>query len=86
MTSDLESTTDDLLSTIRNLWLEATGSAGDDVPTGSFGQRIASVSDDRIAEVSGLDLAVVREYLDNAGGVKFALEHAGETRKVTGLY
>jgi predicted metalloendopeptidase len=64
MTSDLETTTDDLYNTIRALWLEAQGVTGDDVPSGGFGQRIASVRDEDIASTTELDLAVVRDYLD----------------------
>lgn len=85
MTSDLDATTDDLYNTIRQLWEEAAGGAGDDLPAGGFGQRVASVPDTAIAAATGLDLGAVREYLDNAEGVKLAVDRDGETRAVKGL-
>ena len=85
MTSDLDTTTDDLYNTIRALWLEAQGATGDDVPSGSFGQRVTSIPDTDIAEASGLDLAAVRDYLDNADGVKLVVDRDAETRRVKGL-
>jgi outer membrane lipoprotein SlyB len=85
MTSDLETTTDDLYTTIRALFQEAQGSAGDDLPSSGFGQKVASVADVDVASATGLDLAAVREYLDNANGVQLVVERDGETRKVTGL-
>ncbi|GAB7006672.1 hypothetical protein JCM18899A_41450 [Nocardioides sp. AN3] len=72
MTSDLETTTDDLYNTIRALWWDA--------PDGS-----ATVTDTAIASSTGLDLDVVREYLDNAHGVQLVTERDGDTRSVTGL-
>jgi len=85
MTSDLETTTDDLYNTIRALWLDAQGASGDDVPSGGFGQRVASVRDEDIAAASRLDLTVVRDYLDNANGAQLVVERDGESRRVTGL-
>jgi hypothetical protein len=86
MTSDLEATTDDLYNAIRALWLDAQGATGDDLPTGGFGQRAAaSVHDSQVAEATGLELGAVREYLDNANGVKLVVEHDGETRVIKGM-
>jgi hypothetical protein len=86
MTSDLETTTDDLYNTIRALWLEAQGATGDDLPTGGFGQRAgASVRDVEIAEATQLELAAVREYLDHADGVKLLVDRDGDTRLVKGV-
>jgi hypothetical protein len=85
MTSDLDATTDDVLHTIRALWAEAQGSAGDDLPSGGFGQKVSSVPDEAIAETTGLDLSAVREYLDNADGVKLTVSRHGEARAVTGV-
>ncbi|MDH2415978.1 hypothetical protein [Nocardioides sp. CER19] len=85
MTSDLDATTDDLYTTIQELLLQAQGSAGDDLPAGGFGQRIASVPDTAIASATGLELPVVREYLDNADGAKLVVDRDGETRSVKGL-
>jgi hypothetical protein len=85
MTSDLDATTDDVLHTIRALGAEAQGSAGDDLPTGGFGQKLASVPDTAIAEGTGLELGAIREYLDNADGVKLVVSKDGETRSVTGV-
>ncbi|HEY0889957.1 MAG TPA: hypothetical protein VGE38_10130 [Nocardioides sp.] len=83
MTSDLEATTDDLYNAIRDLWLEAQG--GDDVSDGGFGQRVTSIRDTDIAAAVQLDLAAVREYLDNADGVQIVVERDGETRLVKGF-
>jgi hypothetical protein len=85
MTSDLDATTDDLFNTIRTLWMEAQGSTGDDLPTEGFGQRVASVPDTKIAGASGLQLDAVREYLDNANGVKLVVDRDGDSRVVKGL-
>lgn len=85
MTSDLDATTDDLLTTIRGLWLETQGSGGDDLPTSGFGQKVASVSDEAIAAATELDLDVVREYLDNADGVKLVVGRDGDARWVKGV-
>src|SRR3954447_16529974 len=86
MTSDLDTTTDDLFNTIRALWLEAQGATGDDLPTGGFGQRAgASVRDSEIAEATQLELPAVQEYLDNANGVKLVVDRDGDTRLVKGL-
>ena len=38
-----------------------------------------------IADATGLELTVVRDFLDNADGVKFAVEREGDTRTVTAL-
>jgi hypothetical protein len=84
MTSDLEATTDDLYATIRRLWQDAQG-GGDDLPVGGYGQRMASVPDTNIATAMALDLEVVREYLDNVGGVKLVVDRDDETRSVKGL-
>jgi hypothetical protein len=72
MTSDLDATTDDLYRTIRDLWLETQ-------------QQDASVPDTAIADASGLDLTAVRDFLDNADGVKLVVGRDGETRTVTAL-
>ena len=85
MTSDLEATTDDVYNAIRDLWMEAQGATGDDLPTGGFGQRAASVRDTQVADATGLEIGAVREYLDNAGGVKLVVERDGDTRVVKGL-
>jgi hypothetical protein len=69
MTSDLEATTDDLYATIRDLHEAQQG----DVP------------DTAIAEASGLELTAVRDFLDNADGVKLVVGRDGETRTVTEL-
>lgn len=85
MTSDLDTTTDDLYNTIRALWLEAQGAAGDDVPSGGFGQRVTAIPDTDIAEASGLDLTAIRDFLDNADGVRLVVDRDGETRRVKAL-
>jgi hypothetical protein len=85
MTSDLDTTTDDLYNTIRELWLEAQGAGADDVGGGGFGQRVVSVTDTDIAAAAGLDLEAVRDFLDNADGVKLVVDRDEETRRVKGL-
>jgi hypothetical protein len=85
MTSDLEATTDDLYNAIRGLWLDAQGGQADDDTAGSFGQRVASVPDTAIADATQLEIGAVREYLDNADGVKFVVARDGDSRAVTGL-
>jgi outer membrane lipoprotein SlyB len=85
MTSDLETTTDDLYNTIRELFQEAQGTTGDDLPSSGFGQKVASVTDAAIASATGLELTAVQEYLDNANGVQLVVERDGESRRVTGL-
>jgi hypothetical protein len=84
MTSDLEATTDDLYNAIRQLWSES-GGAGDDAPDGGFGQSVTSVPDTSIAAATGLDLDAVRDFLDNADGVKLVVARDGDTRAVKGL-
>lgn len=86
MTSDLETTTDDIFNAIRELWQEAQpGSDADQAQAGGFGQSVASVSDVAIAERTGLDIAAVREYLDHADGVQVVVGRDGEHRSVRGL-
>jgi len=86
MTSDLDATTADLYQTIRDLWLEAQQGASDELaPPAGFGQAVVSVRDTAIADATGLELTVVREYLDNADGVKLAVGREGDTRTVTAL-
>lgn len=86
MTSDLEATTDDLYDTIRELWNEAQPSmSGELAPPAGFGQAVASIPDTAVAERTGLDLAAVREFLDNADGVKFVVGRSDETRTVKAL-
>jgi len=85
-TSDLDATTDDLYRTIRELWSEAQPSmSGDLAPPEGFAQVVASVPDTAIAERTGLELTAVREFLDNADGVKFLVGRDGDTRTVKGL-
>ncbi|MBC9731762.1 hypothetical protein [Nocardioides marmotae] len=86
MTSDMEATTDDLQNTIRELWQQAQGGAGEELaPPDGFGQSVTSVKDTEIAEASGLDLEPVREYLENADGTLFVVGRDGESRSVQGL-
>ena len=86
MTSDLEATTADLYQTIRDLWLEAQNGASDELaPPAGSGHAVVSVHDTAIADATGLELTVVRDFLDNADGVKFAVEREGDTRTVTAL-
>ena len=86
MTDDLETTTDDLLNTVRDLWQQAQpGADTDQTPPGGFGQAVVSVPDTDIAAASGLALDVVREYLDNADGVQLVVGRDGESRSVKGL-
>ena len=86
MTSDLEATTDDLYETIRQLWTEAQPSmSGELAPPEGFGQVVASIPDTAIAERTGLELTAVREFLDNADGVKFEVGRSDETRTVKSL-
>jgi hypothetical protein len=86
MTSDLDATTEDLYELIRTLWQDAQGGAGDELaPPAGFGQAVVSVSDTAIAERSGLDISVVRDFLDNADGVRLVVDTDGETRTVKGL-
>ncbi|WP_210650022.1 hypothetical protein [Nocardioides sp. SYSU D00065] len=84
MTSDLETTTDDLYETIRELWQEAQPGMTDNDASG-FGQSVVSIQDTAIAERTGLELAAVRDFLDNADGVKFEVGRDGETRTVKAL-
>ena len=77
MTSDLDATTDDLYDTIQQLWQQAQ--------QGSDDQGGPSVTDTAVAERTGLDLGAVREFLDNADGVKFTVTRDGDTRTVTAL-
>jgi hypothetical protein len=86
MTSDLETTTDDLYATIRELWQQAQPATGGDLdaPAG-FGQAVVSIPDTAIAEATGLDLTAVREFLHNADGVKLVVETDGEARSVKAL-
>ena len=77
MTSDLDATTDDLYDTIQQLWQQAQQGADD--------QGGASVTDTAVADRTGLDLGAVREFLDNADGVKFTVTRDGDTRTVTAL-
>jgi hypothetical protein len=86
MTSDLDATTADLYQTIRDLWLEAQQGATDELaPPAGFGQSVVSVHDTAIADATGLELTVVRDYLDNADGVQLAVGRDGDTRTVTAL-
>lgn len=86
MTSDLDATTDDLYTTIRELWQEAQQVAPEDLgDTVGFGQSVTSIPDTRIAERTGLELGAVREFLDNADGVRLVVGRDGETRTVQGL-
>lgn len=86
MTSDLDATTDDLYTTIRDLWTDAQpGTGGELAPPAGFGQAVVSVPDTAVAEASGLELGAVREFLDNADGVKFDVGRSGETRTVKAL-
>ena len=86
MTSDLDATTDDLYDTIRDLWREAQqATSGELAPPAGFGQAVVSIPDTAVADASGLELPAVREFLDNADGVKFVVGRAGETRTVTAL-
>lgn len=86
MTSDLDATTDDLYTTIRDLWQQAqAGTGGDlDAPAG-FGQSVTSVPDTDIVTATGLELDVVREYLDNADGVQLVVGQEGDARTVKAL-
>ncbi|WP_210439774.1 hypothetical protein [Nocardioides xinjiangensis] len=84
MTSDLETTTDDVYETIRELWQEAQPGMSDNDASG-FGQAVVSVPDTAIAERTGLDLQAARDFLDNADGVKLTVARDGETRSVTSL-
>jgi hypothetical protein len=86
MTSDLETTTDDLYETIRTLWRQAQqGTGGEpDAPAG-FGQAVVSIPDTAIAEETGLELSAVREFLDNADGVKLVVGTDAEARSVKAL-
>jgi hypothetical protein len=86
MTSDLDATTADLYQTIRDLWLEAQrGSTDELAPPEGFGQAVVSVTDTAIADATGLELTVVREYLDNADGVQLTVGRDGDSRTVTAL-
>jgi hypothetical protein len=86
MTSDLEATTGDLYNTIRDLWLEAQPAASVDIdPAERHGQTVTSIRDTDIAGATGLELQVVREYLDNADGVTFVVGRDGDTRLVEAL-
>jgi hypothetical protein len=86
MTSDLEATTADLYRTIRELWLEAQHGATDELaPPAGYGQAVVSVHDTAIADATGLELTVVRDFLDNADGVKLTVGRDGDTRTVTAL-
>lgn len=86
MTSDLDATTDDLYSAIGDLWRAAQhGSGGDGAPPAGDGQDLVSVPDSVIADRTGLELAAVREFIDNADGVKLVAGRDGETRTVEGL-
>lgn len=86
MTSDLDATTDDLHRTIRDLWRAAQHGTTDDLaPPGRDGQAVASVPDTLIADETGLELTVVREFLDNADGVKLVVGRDGDSRSVTAL-
>ena len=86
MTSDLDATTDDLYEIIRTLWQDAQGGgSGELAPPAGFGQAVVSVSDTAIAARSGLEVSVVREFLDNADGVRLVVDSDGETRTVKGL-
>ncbi|NPD05776.1 hypothetical protein HN031_13880 [Nocardioides sp. zg-1308] len=83
MTSDLDTTTDDLYETIRGLWREAQ--QGDAAAPDDTDATAVGVPDTAVAERTGLELGAVREFLDNADGVKFAVARDGETRTVTAL-
>lgn len=84
MTSDLDATTDDLYDSIRELWQETQGDPGDEpAPPAGFGQTVRSVRDTAIAERTGLELPAVRDFLDNADGVRLVVGRDGETRTVT---
>lgn len=86
MTSDLEATTDDIYTAIRGLWQEAQGGSSDELaPPAGFGQSVASVPDVDIASATGLELDVIREYLDNADGTSLVVGRDGETRAVKAL-
>ncbi|GAA5105879.1 hypothetical protein GCM10023339_02200 [Alloalcanivorax gelatiniphagus] len=84
MTSDLDATTDDLFSTIRDLWQAAQDGTGDAAAPAGGGQAV-SIPDTAVADRTGLDLAAVREFIDNADGVKLTAGRDGETRTVEGL-
>ena len=45
----------------------------------------SSIPDTAIAEETGLELAAVREFLDNADGVKLMVGTDGEARSVKAL-
>ena len=79
MTSDLEIGTDDVYGVIRRLWESGREGLTDD------GAAVRSVSDTDIAQETGLDLQVVREYLDNADGELFVVGRDGDSRTVTAL-
>ena len=89
MTSDIDATTDDLYDTIRTLWQQAqggaTGADADLSAAAGFGQSVSMVKDTDIAAATGLELDPVREFLDNADGVRFVVSREGESRSVTGL-
>jgi len=86
MTSDLDATTDDLYSAITDLWRAAQpGSDADAAPSAGDGQDVVPVPDTAVAEATGLELAAVREFIDNADGVKLVAGRDGETRTVEGL-
>ncbi len=84
MTSDLDTTTDDVYEAIRQLWQEAQPGMTDNDASG-FGQTVVSVPDTAVAERTGLDLEAVRDFLDNADGVKLTVGRDGDTRTVTSL-
>ncbi len=85
MTSDLDATTDDLFSTIRDLWQAAQDGTGDAAAPAGAGQAAVSIPDTAVADRTGLDLAAVREFIDNADGVKLTAGRDGETRTVEAL-
>jgi hypothetical protein len=84
MASDLETTTDDVYNTIRQMWQEAQPGMSDNDASG-FGQAVVSVPDTAIAERTGLDLEAVREFLDNADGTRLTVARDGESRSVTSI-
>ncbi|WP_148575166.1 hypothetical protein [Nocardioides caldifontis] len=83
MTSDLDASTADLYNTIRRLWQEAQSGANEELaPPPGYGESVVAIRDEDIASVTGLDLAVVREYLDHADGTRLVIGRDGDARAV----